>query len=136
MLNEQDFLGDWSLARQIDDRAGGQSGQMIGRASFVRADDHVLYREAGQMRLGNGPAMSAERSYIWRFENGVTVQFADGRPFHQFIPSGQVDGTNHPCGDDFYRVKYDFTGWPDWSATWRVTGPRKDYTSITHYTRL
>jgi hypothetical protein len=48
---------------------------------------------------------------------------------------GQADGTEHPCGDDHYTVQYDFRSWPQWTAVWQVSGPRKDYTSRSAYTR-
>ena len=135
MLAECDFLGDWRFDRQIDDRFGGQTGVVAGLASFAIEGDLIRYHEAGQLRIGAGPVLTAERSYLWRFGEVVDVMFDDGRPFHSFIPNGHKSGTDHPCGEDFYQVVYNFTGWPKWSSTYVVSGPRKDYTSETSYVR-
>lgn len=135
MLTPADFEGHWNLHRTIEDRYAGQMGDFRGSALFrAEADDHLAYFETGMVRFGAGPVMKAERRYHWRFDgNAVDVRFADGAAFHRFTPTGVGAGTDHPCGDDFYTVQYDFTAWPDWTATWTVTGPRKDYTSTSKY---
>ena len=135
MLTEADFAGDWLFNRRIEDRFGGQEGIVTGTANFVRQDDKLLYRETGRMQIGAGPVLTAERSYLWRFGDVVEVLFDDGRAFHSFVPQGQGQGTDHPCGPDYYKVAYDFTAWPNWSSTYVVSGPRKDYTSQTTYNR-
>jgi hypothetical protein len=86
--------------------------------------------------MGAGPEFEARRAYLWSFEGtGVVVRFDDETPFHSFTAIGQSDGTVHHCGADTYRVRYDFSHWPRWQATWRVTGPRKDYLSVSDYSR-
>lgn len=137
MIGRDDFAGSWILSRQIVDRHGGQDGRMDGRMVLApQGDDMLQYAEMGEMRLDNGPVLQASRSYLWRFAiDRVVVTFADGAAFHSFVPKGQAAGTDHPCGDDFYRVAYDFTPWPHWTATWDVSGPRKDYTSVSRYQR-
>ncbi len=138
MFAQSDFAGAWRMTRHIDDRFAKQRGVFFGQAILKRNGETVLhYHEAGQLRLDQGPAMRAERNYIWQFAGGhVDVSFADGRPFHRFVPEGHVAGSDHPCGDDYYTVRYDFTKWPEWQAVWSVTGPRKDYTSYTTYVRI
>lgn len=135
MLPPEAFLGRWQLQRTITDRHAGQVGQLGGQATFTASGPNRLnYHETGALRLGGGPAMTAERSYIWVFDgSGVVVSFADGAAFHRFLPAGHAAGTDHPCGADLYRVQYDFTSWPHWRATWVVSGPRKDYTSQSDY---
>ena len=135
MLKRVDFAGHWTLTRQIEDRTAGPNGQFVGTAVFEAIADATLrYTETGTLQLGQGPSMTAERSYLWEFAaDRVDVFFDDGRDFHHFVPDGVSEGSNHPCGEDFYTVTYDFTVWPNWVATWTVTGPRKDYTSVTRY---
>ncbi|MFT5067281.1 MAG: hypothetical protein ACJAXK_003223 [Yoonia sp.] len=131
-----DFLGDWQLTRQITDALHGQDGQLVGHARFVTDGAGLRYEEHGQLTLASGAVLQADRAYLWGADaGGIAVRFADGTAFHQFDPVGQVSGTTHLCGDDTYNVAYDFDRWPDWSATWDVTGPRKDYRSISHYNR-
>lgn len=138
MLSAADFCGQWHLKRQISDRAARQSGHLKGTANLVNQGDGLLrYDETGAFQLAQGPVMQAARRYQWRFSDvWVDVQFEDGRPFHGFVPDGLVDGTDHPCGADHYQVQYDFRNWPDWQARWTVIGPRKDYTSVSHYSKL
>ncbi|WP_296424170.1 DUF6314 family protein [Yoonia sp.] len=130
-----DFAGGWQLRRMIADRLTGQDGQLTGTAHFADAGQGRLkYTETGQLRLGHGPVLAATRSYFWQFaDDRVAVTFADGAAFHSFAPAGHAAGTDHPCGADFYTVRYDFTRWPEWQATWVVTGPRKDYSSVSVY---
>jgi len=136
MLTQADFAGVWLLRRQIDDRLSKQTGEFDGTATLIDGTGGgLIYDEKGTMKLGDGPAMTAERRYLWSFDAGrIDVTFADGAPFHSFMPAGHVAGTDHPCGADFYTVRYNFTAWPVWSAVWTVTGPRKDYVSTSVYT--
>lgn len=137
MRQDTDFLGNWKVARSIEDRFSNQVGRFVGVAQFSHAaDDTLLYKETGEIQLEQGPTMNATRSYIWYFaDNQIDVFFEDGRPFHSFIADGKVAGTDHPCGDDYYTVAYDFLEWPCWLAIWTVKGPRKDYTSSSTYLR-
>ena len=137
MLRAADFEGAWQLTRQIDDRLAGQVAEMDGKAGFkLDVPDALTYVETGQLRIAGGPPFEARRRYVWSFvDDRVFVTFDDGAPFHSFAPKGKGVGTDHPCGDDFYRVTYDFTAWPTWRATWDVRGPRKDYTSVSVYMR-
>ncbi|WP_019953869.1 DUF6314 family protein [Yoonia vestfoldensis] len=137
MLGRDDFAGLWQVVRRIEDRHSGMRGDFVGVAELEPVGEAgLIYVENGQMRFGDTPPMQATRRYFWDFADRlVTVRFADGRNFHSFVPEGQAAGTDHPCGADHYSVVYDFTRWPHWRATWDVTGPRKDYTSVTDYVR-
>ncbi len=137
ILGPDAFVGRWKLARHIEDRHGGQDGQFSGQARFyTTSPTHLSYSEAGELRFARAPAMRAERKYNWVFEGSeVIVTFEDGRAFHRFTPQGVGAGTDHPCGEDYYTVAYDFTLWPLWEAVWTVRGPRKDYTSTSRYMR-
>lgn len=134
-LGPRDFAGRWRLVRAITDHRLRQSGDLEGEVQLTPAGDAVLdYSEAGELRYGDGPPMAATRAYRWIFAGrGVDVTFPDGRPFHAFAPIGHVEGTDHLCGADLYRVRYDFTAWPRWTATWAVRGPRKDYLAVSTY---
>ena len=134
MLGASDFVGHWRLERRIEDRLSGLPGYLSGTARLSGSGDELTYDETGDFRIGDGPAMVAQRRYLWRFlGTHVDVRFADGAPFHSFVPAGRAAGTDHPCGADFYQVRYDFENWPNWQATWTVRGPRKDYTSTSDY---
>lgn len=136
MLLPSDFLGSWTIERTIDDRLTGRPGRFDGTATFTEEGATLRYREEGALRLGDGPPLQATRENLWRWEGGeVAVLFADGRPFHRLVPWGDGPGTDHPCGSDLYRVRYDLTSWPLWRAEWQVEGPRKAYVLRSLYAR-
>ena len=136
MLKLIDFLGIWSMSRQIIDAKYGQDGDLTGEAAFTANGAGLLYQETGTLTLKTGAKLQATRSYLWDADGaGIVVRFADRKPFHRFDLTPTAQGTSHLCGADWYNVTYDFARWPAWSATWAVTGPRKNYTSTTHYNR-
>ncbi|MFD2175086.1 DUF6314 family protein [Rhodobacter lacus] len=135
-----DFEGLWQMERWIDDRFGGQPGHFIGTAELQRDAKSAPpgtwnWNESGYLTLGEETPVLATRTYLWRpVPPRIEVFFEDGRPFHAFALSGQATAA-HWCDPDDYRVDYDFSRWPDWSATWRVSGPHKDYEMISRYKR-
>lgn len=131
-----DFAGTWLLSRDIDDRRTGRPGRFEGTATLAPDAEGLRYEEEGLLTLGDAPALRATRAYLWRPDgDAIAVLFADGRPFHRFRPEGAARGTDHPCGRDLYRVAYDFSAWPAWSATWTVAGPAKDYVMASRFAR-
>lgn len=128
-----DFAGDWLIRRRIDDRRG-PGGRFEGRAAFYPEREALRYREAGLLHLGAGPALRAVRGYLWREAGGrILVEHANGAPFHAFDP-GRPQAV-HLCPPDRYQGIYDFSGWPEWTAVWTVSGPAKDYTMTSRYRR-
>lgn len=126
------FPGRWTLSRSIDDRLTQQTGRFEGEAAFTPDGEVLIYDERGLLSLGDSPAIVATRRYLWRPDGGrIAVFFADGRPFHSFAPG--IPEAQHRCDPDRYRVTYDFARWPDWTATWDVRGPRKDYRMTSRY---
>lgn len=138
MKTPADFAGQWRIGRVITDRLTGRTSRFDGQAGLTAAGDGALaYAETGQLQLAGAAPMTATRRYLWQFAGAqVDVRFADGRPFHSFAPGMTGPGTDHPCGEDLYRVAYDFSAWPRWSARWDVRGPRKDYALHSQYDRM
>lgn len=132
-----DFEGRWRVARRIEDHWMGTTGLFDGVARFVAEAGGLAYREVGELRLPQEPPMTAQRAYFWRDDgDGIAVSFDDGRPFHRIAAGARVVQDWHDCPPDTYDVSYNFTHWPRWRMIWRVQGPRKDYTSITDFSRL
>jgi len=130
-----DFAGCWRIARQIEDRRAARSGTLQGSATFQPDAQGLIYAEQGTLHFPGQPALSARQSYLWRATGaGIAVFFADGRRFHDISLTGATHSTRHLCPPDTYDVTYDFSGWPDWSSVWTVTGPRKDYRMQTQFT--
>jgi hypothetical protein len=131
----QAFAGAWEIERAIEDVRDGRTGRFVGRATFTPVPGGLAYREEGRLALGDAPAMTATRDYLWRDGGAgvIEVYFGDGRFFHRFLPDEPEPADVHACPPDTYRVRYDFAGWPVWRAEWRVTGPRKDYGMVSRF---
>jgi len=127
--------GNWSVNRVINDRKGNQNGSFTGTAGFSGPDSTLLYIEDGTLAIA-GSTLRAQRRYHWVCEgNTAEVSYDDGRFFHRFAVIDGSATAEHLCGEDLYRASYAFRSASDWQVTWRVTGPRKDYTSVTSYRR-
>lgn len=130
-----DFSGRWGIDRQIVDRRANRRLSMRGEVEFVPDGNGLFCEERGMLDPGDGaPALEAVRRYLWRAagRGRIGVRFEDGRPFHHFDLAPRSEAV-HRCPPDLYRAVYDFSDWPRWSVTWTVTGPRKDYDSVTCY---
>ncbi len=125
-----DFLGRWTLSRQID-QADGQNVQFEGTAIWRPQGDAASYEEQGWLTMGQ-QCFQAERRYHWGRD--LKVFFEDGRFFHQVPSAGGATG--HWCDPDQYDVTYDFALWPHWHCSWRVAGPRKRYVMTSTYSPL
>ena len=129
------FAGSWTLIRRIEDRRGGGVMHVAGTLMLQEAEDGLLAVETGILVAPDGSRLHAERRNLWRAEGDrIAVLFEDGRPFHNFRP-GPAQEVRHDCAPDLYRGRYVFDLPVSWSVTWTVTGPRKDYTSVTRLAR-
>ncbi|MDJ0630303.1 MAG: DUF6314 family protein [Rhodobacter sp.] len=137
MLQLADFAGEWRLAREIDDRLTIRHGRLSGTARFDPGGWGLVYLEKGLLDFPGQTPLTVRQSYLWRAAGRtVAVSFSDGRAFHTIDLAGSTAAARHDCAPDVYTVAYDFSRWPDWSATWDVTGPRKDYSMTSWYWRL
>jgi hypothetical protein len=133
----EDFIGAWRLSRRILDRRAGEVGRMTGRVVFRPGGRGVVQEEGGSLVLPGRPPMTATRTYLWDEAAGrLVVRFADGSGFHDFDAQAARPEARHLCGDDLYRVRYDFRRWPRWRTVWRVTGPRKDLIIVSAFAPL
>ena len=135
-MEMEDFAGVWRLSRRIthDD---GTMGAFEGTATLAPDGVGLRYEEEGLLTLPGHPPMAASRAHLWRrAPEGVAVLFEDGRPFHRIDLSGPRPEAVHLCGADTYRVAYDLAAWPEWSAAWRVDGPRHAYRLVSRHAPL
>ncbi|MBD3624394.1 MAG: hypothetical protein HUJ24_03245 [Rhodobacteraceae bacterium] len=130
-----DFRGLWTLTRRIEDARAGEVLHLTGTATFIEDPHGLICDEKGALVREGHPPMTATRRYLWRQDGRlIRVLFADGRPFHAFVPGPRAKA-EHDCAPDTYAVEYDFSDWPDWRAVWTVGGPRKDYVMRSDYRR-
>ena len=128
--------GEWILHRQIT-----PGGVMSGKAVFLPQDEHsYLYEEEGQLQLDNGVMTDFLRRYIYRLiDDDIHVYYADGlqngQLFHKLDFQNETFATaEHSCPPDFYVSEYLFAD-GCFKVTHRVRGPKKDYVSLTDFTR-
>lgn len=133
----EDFAGRWTISRRIEDARMGEVLQGTGGVTCHPAPGGgLIYDEELWLSPPGRPALRGTRRYLWReIPGGIAVFFEDGRPFHRIALGGSEAGDRHDCAPDLYRVHYDFRDWPGWSARWQVSGPRKDYVSLTEFHR-
>jgi hypothetical protein len=141
MRKLSDFIGRWRIERRIEDRHMAGTGLFEGAALFVADGQGLAYEEAGELRLPAGAGMKSTRRYLWRQDapEAIDVLFEDGSDFHRIETGREVVTAWHDCMPDTYEVSYNFSRFrdetPSWRAIWQVTGPRKDYTMITDYSK-
>ena len=123
-----DFVGRWAIERTIT-HVGAARADFHGHATFEPDGDGLAYHEIGTLVIQRHPPMQSERRYRW--DADLNVYFDEGRFFHTVPPLGGK--TQHWCDPDDYAVDYDFSAWPNWTADWRVQGPRKNYRMLTGY---
>jgi hypothetical protein len=131
--------GAWRVERQLNDHRSGLRGSFTGQAEFLAtADPAVLrYAERGELRFG-GHVGPASRALLCRELPGgaAEVRFADGRAFYRLDLHSGLWTERYGCGRDEYVVSYLVRGAGRLEERWQVTGPRKDYDSVTTLTRL
>ena len=134
------LAGAWAFDRVIEGQAN-----MKGLATFVPLDAECLaYREQGRLKLQNGTELEAEREYLFRKrDRGFEVFFKETplRLFHAIELAASDGGgfsgsAGHLCNLDHYQSTYTFRGDGGFVIRHIVSGPRKDYTMITAYTRI
>ena len=126
-LSHQTFQREWTMEREIN-HDDGSVGTFVGAALI---DESWVYSEQGTLTMG-GHSFAATRRYLWKpTSEGFDIYFDDGRPFHSLSFADKT--ADHWCDPDSYRVTYAFNAFPDWTATWTVSGPRKGYRMQTLY---
>lgn len=140
------FPGVWQIDRRVHDARARTDGTYVGTATFLVEGEGLSWTERGELRLGDYvgltsrvmqvvPVPPARSDSAPRGAAPWEVRFDDGRPFHPLDLRGGSCPVDHPCGEDHYA------GWVRVESedllvvSWRVTGPRKDHTILSRYTR-
>ena len=133
----RDFAGRWQLRRRIEDALASELLAGEGTVDLRPAPGGgLIYDEEIRLAAPGRPALRGTRRYLWQpVPGGIAVVFEDGRPFHRIALGAAEAEDRHDCAPDLYRVRYDFSGWPIWSARWEVAGPRKSYVMASVFTR-
>lgn len=132
-LDPTTLIGTWEFARSIEDRLSGEATSVEGVATFVPEDRWIRWHEDGTWFRAAEPVAVRRTLRIEERDGDWFVTFEDGRDFHPWLLRS---GFIHPCGHDTYAgLLAPGTDAAQWRLTWSVSGPAKDYTMRTTYTR-
>lgn len=146
MSAAQDLLnqleGQWRLHRDIE----AEGATMTGRALFTRvAPDALRYEETGKLSLRDGQVLPCSRRYRFVERGDALVILFDDEPdrgktfvtlrFAAAATGMPVASDRHLCGRDTYSVIYRLRLPSCYETEVSVTGPRKQYTALSRYTR-
>lgn len=156
------LVGAWDFRREVHDHRDGAEYTARGRAELTPLDDgRIRWAERGTLSWSAGSTPVWRTLFLVReppgdgaAASGWRVTFEDGRDFHPWT----VGAVEHLCGRDLYRGGVEIAADPapdpppagqppagrppvlppsdlPWELRWRVTGPEKDYTMHTTYSR-
>jgi hypothetical protein len=129
--------GVWQIDREVHDARARTDGTYAGTATFLRDGDGLSWVERGTLRMGTFEGTATRTMAVVPSAGPAPweVRFDDGRPFHPLDLRGGACPVDHPCGEDHYAgwVRVEHQGLL--VVSWRVTGPAKDHTILTRYTR-
>jgi hypothetical protein len=144
------LVGTWDFRREVHDHRDGAEYTARGEAELTAQDDgRIRWTENGTLTWVAGTTPVTRTLFLVRDRAdadatpggvgpdpappGWRVTFEDGRDFHRWT----VGAVEHLCGRDLYQGGVEVPQEParSWELTWRVTGPEKDYTMHTTYSR-
>ncbi|MGD7654255.1 MAG: DUF6314 family protein [Verrucomicrobiales bacterium] len=137
------FEGEWSLQRSI---CGSYAGSFSGSARFSADPQNprcLHYREAGKMNTADGGRFDSSQIYQFHLHHdriGVLKnERSEWSAMHDLNFAAEhglaVARHIHLCGADYYKVEYrvDFSG--KFEVGYSVSGPAKDYSIQSTYSR-
>jgi len=132
----------WYFQRRVIHQYTSQVAYIDGTASWQNTDESdtvqsLLYHETGVIRLENYTG-TATQTYRYAFPSHTVaeVYFNDGHFFYTLDLTTSHCKIQHLCREDVYHGVFDAISETTYQQIWRVTGPRKDYTSRTTFSRL
>jgi hypothetical protein len=130
------LLGEWKLARTLDDHRSGALGTFSGVAMVSGDGAAAGYVEEGEIHWGAHAGPAFRRLELERTAAGsVLMRFSDGRPYVELdLRSGSWRAV-HDCGADRYEIETVVRDGGMLEERWRVVGPAKDYSAVTTLTR-
>lgn len=126
-----DLVGRWALRRTVTDRLAQRSGTVTGELLITVVGARIAWQESGALTWAGRVAPVSRTSYLALRDGEAWMTFADGRPFHPWLPGVVLE---HPCGADRYVGCIDVAV-DTMHTTWRVTGPTKDQLLVTALVR-
>jgi len=132
----QFLLGAWQLTRVGWDGMPARTMRMRGMARFSACAAGLLFEERGLMTVGAYVGEAARRT-LFHVEGGSVAEvcFEDSKPFHHLNLATGLAHVRHDCPPDRYEGRYRVLAPTCWLLSWQVTGPRKNQTITSRFTR-
>ena len=131
----------WDFHRQVYHHDTGQVADIHGHVTWQDistpgAVPTLRYCETGVLQL-DAYTCRATQTHIYTFPSQTVAEiyFRDGRFFYTLDLTTGHCTTHHPCGDDLYEGAFEAVSETLYQHIWRVTGPDKNYTSHTTFSR-
>lgn len=131
----------WRFQRQIVHHHTGQVANIKGtvlwkKVSKPDAVPTLLYHETGVIELADYTGKATQTHYYqFPSEADAEIYFNDGRLFYTLNLTTSHCEIRHLCGEDVYDGVFDAVSETTYQQIWRVTGPHKNYTSHTTFSR-
>ena len=133
--------GSWLFQRSLSN-----FGKVNGVASFIQTDKNFLYyKEEGSLILQSDDRISCFQEYIYRCVNDAIVVYfsSDVQVSREFLrleffseSDSAIARASHLCGEDNYDACYEIYDEDNFCVTFEVRGPKKDYKTTSHYSRM
>jgi hypothetical protein len=134
-MQHSDILGQWELTRNIKDKLNDKTFNLIGISIFTENNASYVCNETGIIKSDNFQS-KAHQTYNWLLKpKGWEISFLNGNFFHDLELVMCDQQVYHKCNNDIYRGLFKLNLPTDFSVTWNVSGPRKDYQSQSYYIR-
>lgn len=131
--------GLWKINRTIIHNNPYSHVEISGTASFSLHNDVLLYHEKANLKNLTQYETYGYRRYRYIYDQNAQKLFKyfdDGKLFYELhFENGSASG-HHLCNDDTYSAKYQFLSDKNFSLSYEVQGPKKDYRILTEYVLL
>ena len=138
--------GQWSINRKFDDRTSSDlSGSASGRTTLKSNNETILsYNEIVEAAFNNGVESTGTTSYKFKIEQNKLHQYlvSSNKESHMFelnffaTNGKKYAKASYICEKDKYDVVYSFLDNSQFYVIYTVTGPKKNYTTLTSYERV
>lgn len=140
-ITKDKFEGFWLVKRSIIRRNPDERYYAMGIAFWSEDpenDNRLLYHEKVKItQVGDSSISDANQKYKYEFDPGDSGQFIkyyDKNPCKYTIDGKRASG-EYKCGDDSYKGIFDFKDEDHFALTYKVSGPKKDYSISTEYSK-
>ncbi len=135
--------GKWSLSRTLENSIDSKlSAEANGETTIEIVDDRTLsYLENVKTLFKNKIEIKGKASYKFQLDDGKLHQYTNDENYMFELEFFTHNSERHAqasymCGQDRYNVEYIFRNNDNFTVTYEVLGPNKNYTTNTNFERV